>query len=137
MFILPYHSSSRTFQFIHITTLHCLTLGGALLWKEDDALDVVHDILEPNGIYLASPPVRVKDIVFCEVDTTRTNLADHYQWEEISLTDRQTFCWRTYYLMGKDTDATNWLPLPAEERLEPYSLQEVIHSFSHAQRVDI
>lgn len=130
MFILPYHSSSRTFQLIHITTLRCLTLGGALLWKEDDALDVVRDILEPNGIYLASPPVRVNDIVFCEVDTKRTNLADQYQWEEISLTDRQTFCWRTYYLMGKDMGTTNWLPLPAEERLEPYSLQEVIHSFS-------
>jgi len=130
MFILPYHSSSRTFQLIHITTLRCLTLGGALLWKEEDALDVVRDILEPNGIYLASPPVRVNDIVFCEVDTKRTNLADQYQWEEISLTDRQTFCWRTYYLMGKDMGTTNWLPLHAEERLEPYSLQEVIHSFS-------
>jgi hypothetical protein len=150
MFILPYHSSSRAFQAIHITTFHCLTLGGAQLWKEDDSLDVVHDILGPNGIYLASPPVRVKDIVFCEVDTTRTNLADQYQWDEISLTDRHTFCWRTYYLMGTgadtdkdkgaDTDKdkgkdagnskTNWLPLPAEERLEPYSLQEVIHSFT-------
>ena len=136
MFILPYHSSSRTFQFIHITTFHCLTLGGALLWKEDDSLDVVRDILEPNGIYLASSPVRVKDIVFCEVDTKRTNLADQYQWEEIPLTDRQTFCWRTYYLMGKGTDkgtdtvTTNWLPLPAEERLEPYSFQEVMNSFS-------
>lgn len=137
MFILPYHSSSRTFQAIHITTFHCLTLGGALLWKEDDSLDVVRDILGPNGIYLASPPVRVKDIVFCQVDTTLTNLADQYQWEEIPLTDRQTFCWRTYYLMGTDTCNTNWLPLPAEERLEPYSLQEVIHSFSKIQRVDI
>ena len=134
MFILPYHSSSRAFQAIHITTLHCLTMGGTQLWKEDDSLDVVRDILEPNGIYLASSPVRVKDIVLCEVDTTRTNLADQYQWDEISLTDRHTFCWRTYYLMGTDmgTDKgnTNWLPLPAEERLEPYSLQEVIHSFS-------
>ena len=143
MFILPYHSSSRTFQAIHITTFHCLTLGGALLWKEDDSLDVVRDIVEPNGIYLASPPVRVKDIVFCEVNTKRTNLADQYQWEEIPLTDRQTFCWRTYYLMGTDmgtdigTDNTNWLPLPAEERLEPYSLQEVVNFFSKAQRVDI
>ena len=141
MFILLYHSSSRTFQAIHITTFHCLTLGGALLWKEDDSLDVVRDIIEPNGIYLSSPPVKVNDIVFCQVDTTRTNLADQYQWEEIPLTDRQTFCWRTYYLMGKGTDKgegnTNWLPLPAEERLEPYSLQEVIHSFSKTQRVDI
>jgi hypothetical protein len=157
MFILPYHSSSRPFQFIHITTFHCLTLGGALLWKEDDSLDVIRDIIEPNGIYLSSPPVKVNDIVFCEVDTTRTNLADQYQWEEISLTDRQTFCWRTYYLMGKGmdmgkdmgkgtdmgkdmgkgTNTTDWLPLPAEERLEPYSLQEVIHSFSQVQRVDI
>ena len=140
MFILPYHSSSRTFQAIHITTFHCLTLGGALLWKEDDSLDVVRDIVEPNGIYLASPPVRVNDIVFCEVDTKRTNLADQYQWEEIPLTDRQTFCWRTYYLMGKGTDKgkgadmnkgkTNWLPLPVEERLEPYSFQEVMDAFS-------
>jgi len=139
MFILPYHSSSRTFQAIHITTFHCLTLGGVLLWKEDDSLDVIRDIVEPNGIYLASPPVRVKDIVFCEVDTKRTNLADQYQWEEIPLTDRQTFCWRTYYLMGTNmgTDKTNWLPLPAEERLEPYSLQEVVNVFSKAQRVDI
>lgn len=140
MFILPYHSSSRAFQAIHMTTLHCLTLGGTQLWKEDDSLDVIRDILEPNGIYLASPPIRVKDIVMCEVDTTRTNLADQYQWDEIPLTDRHTFCWRTYYLMGKGTDKgtdkdadnskTNWLPLPAEERLEPYSLQEVIHSFT-------
>jgi hypothetical protein len=137
MFILPYHSSSRFFQAIHITTFHCLTLGGALLWKEDDSLDVIRDIIEPNGIYLSSPPVKVNDIVFCEVDTMRTNLADQYQWEEISLTDRQTFCWRTYYLMGKGNGTTNWLPLPAEERLEPYSLQEVIHSFSQVQRVDI
>jgi hypothetical protein len=40
-------------------------------------------------------------------------------------------------LMGTDTCNTNWLPLPVEERLEPYSLQEVIHSFSKTQRVDI
>lgn len=136
MFILPYHFSSRTFQFIHITTFHCLTLGGALLWKEDDSLDVVRDIVEPNGIYLASPPMWIKDIVFCEVDTKRTNLADQYQWEEIPLTDRETFCWRTYYLMGKGNGTdngmimTNWLPLPVEERLEPYSFQEIIDSFS-------
>jgi hypothetical protein len=39
--------------------------------------------------------------------------------------------------MGKGNGTTNWLPLPAEERLEPYSLQEVIHSFSQVQRVDI
>lgn len=132
MFILPYHFSSRSFQGIHITTFHCLTLGGALLWKEDDSLDVVHDIVEPNGIYLASPPMWIKDIVFCEVDTKRTNLADQYQWEEIPLTDRETFCWRTYYLMsrGMGTVTTDWLPLPVEERLEPYSFQEIMDAFS-------
>lgn len=130
MFILPYYFSSRPFQAIQITTFRCLTLGGALLWKEDDSLDVVHDILEPNGIYLVAPPVWVKDMVFCQVDTKRTNLADQYVWEEIPITDRETFCWRTYYIMGTDSHQTSWLPLPVSERLEPYSLQEVIDAFS-------
>lgn len=134
MFILPYQSSSRPFQTIQMTTFRCLTVGGSHLWKEDDALDVVHDVLEPNGIYLLSPPVRIKDLVFCQVDASRTHLADHYQWDELPITDHQTFCWRTYYLMGNASNRTHWLPIPAEECLEPYSLQDIVAHFSQVLR---
>lgn len=137
MFILPYQSTSYVFQGIRVQTIRYLTVGGRFLWREDDSLDVLRDILEPNGIYLASPPVWVKDTVFCQVDHTRTKLSDLYQWEEIPLTDRDTFCWRTYYLMAKETTqgtTADWLPVPVRERLEPYSLQEVMDRFSSLPR---
>ena len=134
MFILPYQISSRTFQTIQITSFRCLTIGGACLWSEKDELDVIRDILEPNGIYLAAPPMRVKDIVFCQVDATRTNLADQYVWEELPIGDRHTFCWRTYYLMGNDSNMTYWLPVPSTECLEPYSFQDIVNHFSQVPR---
>ena len=78
----------------------------------------------PNGIYLEGPPIKWKDAVFCKVDTTKTDMNDFYQWNEIEK-QSDMFCWRTFYTFGDKSACDSWLPIPAQ--LEPYSCQDVFH----------
>lgn len=105
-----------------------LTIGGTNLWTEDDELDIIHDVLEPNGIILRSPPRIIGgNIALCEVDTDKTELNDYYKWDEIELNDKETFCWRTFYTMGTTMDGGkhDWLSIPCNETIGPYTCKEL------------
>ena len=103
-----------------------LTIGGSHLWMEDDTLDIVTDILEPNGIVLKSPPRIVGgNVALCEVDTENTQMDDFYDWNEVSLDDKNTFCWRTVYTIGPNDNEHDWLSIPCQETIGPYTCKEL------------
>ena len=110
---------------MQISIFQLLTIGGTLPWKEDDSLKINEEILSPNGIYLQNVPIRYKHAYLCPVDTNKTTLTDFYQWTELSPTDTETFCWRTFYITGVAKDYRGWLPIPSTEMLGEYSYQEL------------
>ena len=108
---------SRVIQF------SILTLSGTALWKEEDSLDIIKEVLEPNGLFLSADPILYNGIYYCPVDTIRTDTSDDYHWEEIEPTQGGQFCWRTFYQCEPYR-----LSPPASERLEPFSCREIIDS---------
>ena len=111
---------------MQITIFQLLTIGGTLLWKEDDSLQLEEDILHPNGIYLQGSLIKHNHIYLCPVDATQTNLSDFYQWKELEQGDTETFCWRTIYLAGESKSYRGWLPIPSKETLGQHTIQEVL-----------
>jgi hypothetical protein len=100
MFILPYVYHQRELPHLMMYEVCILTVGGTKLWKEDDALCVINDIMEPNGLSVLSHK-RDKDIVFCRVDSTKIDMTEYYEWNEIksNTKEMELFCWRRYYLV--------------------------------------
>lgn len=101
-------------------------MGGSQLWMENDDLDIITDILQPNGIVLKTPP-RILDgkVVLCEVDTEKTQMDDFYHWDEVGITDNETFCWRTLYTMGAQQKEQDWLSIPCIETIGSYTCKEL------------
>lgn len=131
MFIIPFtHLKSTITQHnIDINRFTILTLGGKHLWTENDSLDLINDILHPNGIFLTKSPIKYKNYYLCEVDILKTDLNDFYKWEEIELKDEECFCWRTFYTFGNGLDLCSWLPIPENESLGLDSIfQKIISS---------
>lgn len=131
MFIIPFtHLKSTITQHqIHIHRFIILTIGGKKLWTENDLLDPMNDILQPNGIFLEKPPIKYNNYYLCQVDIKKTDLNEFYKWEEIDLKDEECFCWRTFYTFGNGLDLCSWLPIPKNESLGLDSIfQKIISS---------
>ena len=95
---------------------------GSSLWEEDDQLDLIHDILEPNGLVLTGNPIRKNGVCYCSMDPN-TKLEDYYRWEEVPIDTTDTFCWKTIYVMGEES---KWLPVPIEETLGSLMIRDII-----------
>ena len=111
-----------------VTAFQILTVGGTALWQEENSLDVITDVLEPNGLFLSGKPVKWKDAWLCPIDSSRTSMSDFYQWKEIPLEDRETFCWRTFYRMGESS--RSWLPVPERERMSSIRCHDLLAQLS-------
>jgi len=119
---------------IHIFQI--LTIGGTTMWKENPTASLEEDILHPNGIYLDKPVTKWKDVMLCHVDSKKTDMNDFYQWNELPK-ESDTFCWRTFYTFGEKeeknhTEYDSWLPIPSQERMEPYRCKEVFDMIMNA-----
>jgi hypothetical protein len=126
MLIIPFVYFHVTIQSMLIHRYKVLTIGGSLLWTEMDHLDLQKDILEPNGIVLKSDPFVIENkIVLCEVDTEKTDMNDFYLWDEIGVTNTDTFCWRNLYTIGTQENEQDWLSIPCIEHIGPYSCKEI------------
>lgn len=128
MFIIPFiHNIFKETQSnINIHTIKILTIGGKQLWEENNNLDIDHDILIPNDIYRIGDISKIgKNLKLCKVDTSKTNINDYYKWEEISINDTDTFCWRTY-IQIIDNNNYNWLNIPDNEKLGKILLRDII-----------
>ena len=126
MIIVPFIHKVKQIAGMQLSIFQLLTIGGTLPWEEEDTLKLEEDILHPNGIYLASKPIKQNDLYLCPVDPVKTNLSDFYQWKEVETNDVETFCWRTIYVTGEPHNYRGWLPIPANERFGSQSIQEVL-----------
>lgn len=117
MFIVPFIHKITTENNIHIHSISVLTIGGKTLWEEKASLHLDRDILNPNDIYRKGPPFSAeKSVQLCEVDTEKTHVHEFYKWNELSLSDTETFCWRTFlFLLGSKSES--WLTSPKNEKL--------------------
>jgi len=124
--------STQTTEPSQVIQFSVLTLSGTALWKEEDTLDLVKEVLEPNGLFLSADPILHNGIYYCPIDTTRTDTSDDYHWEEIDPAQGGQFCWRTFYQCEPYR-----LSPPASERLEPFSCREVLDSLMTCVSSDI
>jgi hypothetical protein len=128
MFIIPYIYKIKTQNNIKSHIIQILTIGGNELWEEASSLDIQTDILIPNSLYSTSTPftqLKGQNIYMCEIDTDKTTLSDFYNWNEINISDSDTFCWRTFMYI---TDLNNniWLPIPKSEKLSNFRIKDLI-----------
>ena len=128
MFILPYLYHRRDLPHLTIHEYCILTQGGTQIWSEEDSLRLEEDILGPNGFIMESQK-RYKDIVWCKLQDSCVNMEDYYEWKEMSsFVDKETFCWRRFYLFGSAGSASyslEWLPFPESETLGDYTCKEL------------
>jgi hypothetical protein len=131
MFILPFTHKLTEQNNFKVFTIKLLTIGGTQLWEENNSLHIDTDILNPNDIYRKGDIMNVdKKLKLCEIDTTKTNITDFYKWDELKITDTDTFCWRNYiYLMGPTNES--WLTTPKTEKIGTYSIQDIIDKILH------
>lgn len=127
MLILPFihgiiNNDNNNFQ---VNVIKVLTIGGQTLWEEDNSLDIDNDILNPNDIYRKGGPIKYdNNLEMYEVDTNKTNISQMYHWNECTLDDSNTFCWRTFYYFTNNNVC--WLDIPNNEKLGKYSIKELI-----------
>ena len=117
MFIVPFiHKITQETNF-KVHSIQILTIGGKYLWEEEDGLDIDRDILESNDIYRRGSIKSLnKSIKICEIDTNKTNVNDFYNWNEISIDNTDTFCWRNYTFFS-GAIGESWLTIPKDEKL--------------------
>jgi hypothetical protein len=129
MLIVPYSHNVTTQNNISIHSIQILTVGGKMLWEEEQPdLDIHKDILNPNDIWCKDSIRTIeKKIKLCEVDCDKTNMKDFYKWSELKLSDTETFCWRNFtYLQGPKGEI--WLNYPKNETLSKINLNKLISS---------
>ena len=121
MFILPFIHKKTTIRGTPVSIFHLLLMGSSL-WEEDDQLDLIHDILEPNGLILSGNSISKNGVRYCPMDPN-TKLEDYYRWEEVPLDTTDTFCWKTIYSMG---EGSKWLPVPIDSSIGSLMTRDVI-----------
>jgi len=111
-----------------VNLIKILTIGGKYLWEESENFDINTDILEPNDIFVKNPPKIAplfSSYYLCEVDTNKTSLNDFYKWDELQITDEETFCWRSYTYLT-DNASNIWLPIPDITTLSGHKVSDII-----------
>jgi hypothetical protein len=128
MFIIPFTHKIKVENKIKLNIISILTIGGHELWEEFDTNDIIKNFLEPNGLYTTNTPIikfKGQNIHICEIDQEKTNLSDFYKWEELSISNTDTFCWRTFVHIT-DLSDNIWLPIPTSEKMSGFKIQDII-----------
>ena len=126
MFILPFIHKVTSQPSFDINIIKFFTVGGDSIWEEEKGLRIDKDILNPNDIYRKGRPIKIdENLKLYEVDLTKTNVSEFYKWEEIDVNDKETFCWKTYYILtGKDN--ISWLDIPEDNKIGKYKLTDLV-----------
>jgi hypothetical protein len=125
MFILPFIHEVVPQPTFQVNIIKFLTIGGQILWEEENKLHIDNDILNPNDIYRKATPIKFdKQLQLCEVDVTKTNLLEFYKWKELDFSDKDTFCWRTIIHLANNSE--NWLNIPDSEKIGNYKVKDIV-----------
>ena len=81
---------------IHKITLLCE--GGEKLWIESDDVDPLVDCFEANELVITGKLKQKNNIVFGEIDTTKTKMNSMYTYEEIE-PGEEMMCWRDFVII--------------------------------------
>jgi hypothetical protein len=129
MYIVPFIIKTNTLNLMKITSIKLLTIGGHSLWEEYTTA-TVETILTINDLHMSdlhtlTLSTSEKECHLCEIDTDKTNMDDFYKWDELN-PHTDTFCWRTFYLIGNDHDSTSWLPMSDSDNFYKESLLAIL-----------
>jgi hypothetical protein len=130
MFIIPFTHTIKKEKNIIIHIIRLLCVGGKDLWEEFETENISRDILEPNSLFCtATPFIKFKgqNIFICEIDDKQTNMSDFYNWDEISLDDQESFCWKKIIHIT-DMDKKTWLPIPETEKMSNFKVKDIINA---------
>lgn len=116
MIIAPYvHKQTNIkMQGYNEICMHKITLmcdGGEKLWIEADDINPIVDCLEVNELCLKNDIVKKDNIIFAEIDTTKTKMNSMYTYEEIE-PGSEMLCWRDFIVI---TDSENNILIPIPE----------------------
>jgi hypothetical protein len=108
MYIIPYlHKQvEKHGRIIHVIDM--LTEGGQRLWTEADTVNIVTDVLEPNGL-LPKEMETLGPHHYVSLDSS-TDLTSMYKWSECPY-DSDMLCWRTFYIIMNQNDEP-WIQIP-------------------------
>lgn len=137
MFIIPFTHSTKIENKIKLNIISILTIGGQELWEECN-MDIQNDVLQPNGLYCTDIPIiqfKGQDIYICEIDQQKTQIQDFYKWEELPVSDSETFCWRTFVHIT-DLEDNIWLPIPSTEKMSGFKVQDIIHTILQTKKMN-
>jgi hypothetical protein len=130
MFIIPYIRTKTAYNNILVNVIKILTISGKNLWEENNEFDIITDILEPNDIFLKNKPKNIPSLpsyYICEVDVSKTALNNFYKWDELPITDEETFCWKSYTYLT-DIENNMWLPIPDTTMLSDCKVSDIIRA---------
>lgn len=136
MFIIPFIRNTVKNNNMLINIIKILTIGGHYLWEEEQRLDIDNDILNPNSIYRIGKIHNIQELkscYLCEVDINKTKLSDFYTWDELSITDTETFCWKSYIHIS-DNNENSWLEIPITENLSNYNVSKIIREILNVSK---
>ena len=126
MFIVPFTHSIVNNNNFEVNVIKILTIGGKQLWEEKITFHIDNDILNPSDIYRKGPVIKYdKNLQLCEVDIDKTNISDFYKWDEFSVEDSDTFCWKTFYYFTVN-NKLSWLEVPDNEKIGKYNIGDLI-----------
>lgn len=85
-----------------------LAYGGQSILEIDNDCSV-EEYLESNGLFVEKT-LQKGDIIYCKIDTKKTNLSDFYTWQEIQEDPSKKLfeCWRSYYYFFDSSNAEWW-----------------------------
>lgn len=128
MFIIPYIHTVTPHNNLLVNVIKILTIGGKYLWEESNGLIIETDILESNGIHILGAPKLLRpNHYLCKVDIHKTALNEFYNWNEISLADEETFCWKSYTYLT-DSDKNMWLSIPDTVTLSGTKVSNILNA---------
>lgn len=113
MIIIPYIYSSKTISNKQIVyTFNVLCEGGQSFWQE--SCSIIQKALEPNDLFakkITKYKMNNQEYYFVEIDMQKTDLDSMYNWNELSINDTETLCWRKFHIFT-NMDNTSWLKIP-------------------------
>lgn len=131
MIIIPYIYSEYITKLHKIITITILCNGGNTLWIEPDMCEnnIDTNIMIPNELYTCSLPIITTCLgsacVFIEIDITRTNINNMFNWREV-LPEPDILCWRSFKYINNIHDNTKWLDIPDNVYIGEYNIKQLL-----------
>ncbi len=113
MKLIPYWLQKKETSLLVVYRLTLfLSDGGKSLWNigsETNMKTIQQEYLVENGFYCKALH-EIKDCIFAEIDTTKTNLSSFYTWEEIQDVHekKREDCFRTFVFCFEQPQDKIW-----------------------------